>query len=74
MAFEILRNIAAHLQNACIFTIMADECTHSANKELVLRFRWVDDHLEVHEELIGLYQVQYSSSITLYLLEVCAIV
>ena len=57
-SLEILRNIVADLQNASFFTIMADECTDSANKEeLVLCFHWVDDHLEVHEEFIGLYQI-----------------
>ena len=66
MALEILRNIAADLQNASFFTIMADECTDSAIKEeLVLCFRWVDDHLEVHEEFIGLYQISNTSADTI---------
>ena len=65
MALEILRNIAIDLQNACFFTIMVDECTDSANKEeFVLCFRWVDDHLEVHEEFIGLYQISNTSADT----------
>lgn len=66
MALDILRNIAADLHNASFFTIMADECTDSANKEeLVLCFRWVDDHLEVHEEFIGLYQISNISADTI---------
>ena len=66
MVLEILRNIAADLQNASFFTIMADECTDSANKEeLMLCFRWVNDHLEVHEEFIGLYQISITSADTL---------
>ena len=65
MALEILRDIAANLQNASFFTIMADEATDSANKEeLVLCFRWVDDGLEVHEEFIGLYQIYDTSANT----------
>ena len=66
MALEILRNIAGDLQNASFFTVMADECTDSANKEeLVLCFRWVDDHLEVHEEFIGFYQTSNTSADTI---------
>ena len=66
MALEILRNIAADLHNASFFTIMADECTDSANKEeLVLCFRWIDDHLEAHEEFIGLYQISNTSADTI---------
>ncbi|XP_068213841.1 zinc finger MYM-type protein 1-like [Palaemon carinicauda] len=35
---------------------MADECTGVANKEqLVVCIRWVDNDLEVHEDLIGLH-------------------
>ena len=57
--------MALDLQNACFFTIMADECTDSANEEeLVLCFRWVDDHLEVHKEFIGLYQISDVSADT----------
>ena len=66
IALQILRNIAADLQNASFFTIMADECTDSANKEeLVLCFHWVDDHLEVHEEFVGLYQISNTSADTI---------
>ena len=45
---------------------MADECTNSANKEeLVLCFRWVDDHLAVHEEFIGVYQISNTTADTI---------
>ena len=44
---------------------MDDECTDSANKELVLCFRWVDDHLEVYKEFIGLYQISDASADTI---------
>ena len=58
--------MALDLQNACFFTIMADECTDSANEEeLVLCFRWIDNHLEMHEEFIGLYQISDVSADTI---------
>ena len=37
---------------------MADECTDSLNKEqLVICIRWIDDHLEPHENFIGFDKV-----------------
>ena len=38
---------------------MTDECVNSSNNEqLVICFRYVDDHLEVHEECVGLYRCE----------------
>ena len=37
---------------------MYDECTDSSNREqLVIYLHWVDNCLEVHEDLIGLYSI-----------------
>ena len=57
------------------FTIMADECTDSANKEqFVICLRWVDHKLEVHEDFIGLYNIPGISAKTIFfrsLMTVC---
>ena len=45
---------------------MADEVTDSSNKEqLVICLRWVDNHLNPHEEFIGLYSVDRIDAATL---------
>ena len=37
---------------------MADEATDASNKEqFVISLRWVDDEFEVHEEFIGLHEI-----------------
>ena len=51
MALKILRQIAGCIQNGVWYSIMADKVTDSANKEqLVICLRWVDNHLNPHEE------------------------
>lgn len=58
MSLSILRSIARNLQDACYFTIMADESADSSNREqLVICFHWVDQQLEVHEDFVSLYQI-----------------
>ncbi len=62
MALQILRAITANIQAAVYYTVMVDETTDQSNTEqVVLVLRWVDEMLEVHEDLIGLYS---TSSIT----------
>ena len=42
---------------------MVDETTDISNKEqVVVCFRWVDNHLVAHEEFIGLYQIESTQS------------
>ena len=66
MALSILREIAANLSKSSFFSIMADECTDSSNKEqLVICIRWIDDHLDPHEDFIGLYKVDNITADTL---------
>ena len=56
MALQILREIAGNIQNALIYTIMADETADVSNHEhLVICIRWVDDDLVIHEDLIGMH-------------------
>ena len=52
----IVRVVVGNLQQAEFFTIMADDCIDSANKEhLILYFRYVDNYV-VHKEFIWLSQ------------------
>ena len=40
------------------FSILADECTDASNKEqLVVCIKWVDELLQDHENVIGVYNV-----------------
>ena len=40
------------------FSILADECTDASNKEqLVVCIKWVDELLQDHENVIGMYNV-----------------
>ena len=58
MALNILRKISANVRNSSYFTIMADEAADASNKkQFAICSRWVDDESEVHEEFIGLYEI-----------------
>ncbi|KAI6656107.1 Zinc finger MYM-type protein 1-like [Oopsacas minuta] len=62
MALMILRKIASELSGK-IYTIMVDETTDLSNTEqMVLCLRYVDDDLEVHEEVIGLHSLESTSA------------
>ena len=66
MSLSILRSIAKDIQSSDCFTVMADECTDVANREQpAICFRWVDSKLDVHEEFIGLYQIENISAATI---------
>ena len=54
----IQRDIMSDIHVSTYFTIMADECTDSANKEQLV-LRCVDHKLEVHENFIGLYNINH---------------
>ena len=59
MALQILREIAGNIQNALIYTIMADETADVSNHEqLVICIRWVDDDLVIHEDFIGMHPLK----------------
>ena len=62
MAQSILQDIVSSISGKW-FTIMADETTDLSNTEqMVLCLRYVDDDLEVHEEVIGLYSLESTSA------------
>ena len=58
MALSILRQTSASIAKSGFFTVMADECTDVANKEqFAVCMRWVDESLNDHEDVIGVYNV-----------------
>ena len=67
MAFTVLWQIAADINNCIYYTIMADELTDADNnkEQFVLCFRWVDENLECHKDFIGLYKIDNIKSDTL---------
>ena len=66
MSLRVLRNIITSIQSVPFFTIMIDETTDCTNKEqAVVVIRWVDDSLSVHEEFIGLHEVENIKANTL---------
>ena len=59
MAMSVLRELIVPIQAAPFICIMVDETTDAANKEqVVVYLRWVDDIFQVHEIIIGLYDVE----------------
>ena len=61
-----MRDLSKKIRNSSCYTIMADECTDTSNKEqFTICMRWVDHNLNDHEDFIGLYQVDSIDSGTL---------
>jgi len=59
MGLSILRKIASNIRNSPFYTIMVDETADMANiEQVVVCLRWVNEIFEVHEEFVGLYQVE----------------
>ena len=66
MSLQVLCNIITSIQSAPFFTIMIDETTDCTNKEqAVVAIRWVYNSLSVHEEFIGLHEVENIKANTL---------
>ena len=58
MALTHLRTIAGEIKNSGYFVLECDEVTDASNKEqVIVCLRWVDAHLEPHEDFIGLHVV-----------------
>ena len=53
-----VRSLLVNIRNANLFTLIADE-TQDINsvEQFAISLRWVDDSYMVHEDLIGLVQV-----------------
>ena len=66
MALKLMRDVAANISSAKFYTIMADETTDVSNTEqLVIRIRWVDDDLNIHEDFIGLHPLAQADAGTI---------
>ena len=65
MALHILRDITADVSGKW-FTLMVDETTDMSNTEqMVVCLRFVDNNLEVYEEVVGLYSLESTSAETI---------
>ena len=72
MAHKILKEISSEISEKW-YAIMVDETTDLSNTEqMVMCLQCVNDNLDVHEELIGMYSLQSTSadSITLMIRDV----
>ncbi len=62
MELQILREITSEISGKW-YSVMVDETTDLSNTEqMVMCLRYVDDNLEVHEELIGMYSLESTSA------------
>ena len=67
MALRVLWEISASLQSSPFYTVMVDETADVGNVEqVVVCLRWVSEKFEVHEEFLGLYQVESIEAEKLY--------
>ena len=63
MALKVLCEVTANIHKAKFFKILADEATDAGNKEqLTIVFFWVDEALLVHEDFIGLHEIDDASA------------
>ena len=59
MGTTVLREIASAIRHAQYFALMADEATDLSNKgQVVICFRSVNEEIQCHEDVVGLYQVE----------------
>ena len=63
MGTSLLRQLLKRIREAVSFSVMADETRDISNHEqLAICIRWVDRCYEVHEDLIGMVQVESTTS------------
>ena len=66
MALHVLRNITASVKAAKNFAIIADETQDiSGIEQFAVSLRWVDEHYFIHEDVIGLIEVENTDGATL---------
>lgn len=66
MSQILVRGISEDIRNSLYYALMADETTDVSNREqLVICIRWIDELLEVHEDFIGLYQIDDTGAKTI---------
>ncbi|CAG2184616.1 unnamed protein product [Mytilus edulis] len=66
MSDQVVRSLATEIRQSNFFAILADETTDISNRQqLVVCLRWIDDHLQAHEDLIDLYKVDNTQAATI---------
>ena len=66
MALCVLRNITASVKAAKNFAIIADETQDiSGIEQFAVSLQWIDEHYFIHEDVIGLIEVENTDGATL---------
>ena len=66
MAHEVLRTLLHDVREAQWFSLIADETRDiSGSEQLSVSLRWVDDNYTIHEDLVGLMEVEMTDAETL---------
>ena len=66
MAHQLLRNLLDQIRRAEWFAVIADETRDmSGHEQLGISVRWVDGSYNVHEDLVGLVEVEVTDAATL---------
>lgn len=67
MGQAVLRELLGEIRSCNWFSLIADEATDiSHNEQLSLSIRWVDSHYVIHEDTLGLSQLENTKAKTLY--------
>jgi len=67
MGQGVLREILTDIRSSTWFSLIADEATDiSHNEQLSLSIRWVDSHYTIHEDTLGIVQLENTKASTLY--------
>ena len=68
MANKVLRSLLNDIQPQCLFSLLADETRDVSNREqLIICIGWVSDSYEVHEDAVGLVQLENTTAETIYI-------
>lgn len=63
MGQHLLRKVLSDIHDAGIFAVLADETRDITNQEqLAICIRWVDAKFDIHEDLIGLVQLDTTTA------------
>ena len=67
MGHSLLRSLLANIMRQKWFALLADETRDVSNREqLVLCIRWVSESYEIHEDVIGLIQLENTTSLSIH--------
>ena len=67
MGQVVLQEILEDIRSATWFPLIVDEATDiSHNEQLSLSIRWIDSHYTIHEDTLGLVQLENTRARTLF--------